>query len=220
MKIFSSQQIRAWDAYTIQQEPIESIDLMERASLTFVNWFVEEFQNTEAPIFIFCGQGNNGGDGLAIGRLLQQRFYNIEIFICKIGNSPSSDFIKNLKRLPDFQNIKVHEIEKGDELSFLNSNPKSSEGIIIDAIFGSGLNRSVEGYWGKLLEYLNQQNQTIVSVDIPSGVFADQNTDGISIQADYTFSFETPKLAFLFPENEDRVGAWFFKSIQLDKEFL
>ena len=220
MKIFSSQQIRDWDAYTIQNEPIDSIDLMERASLTFVSWFLQKFQNTQRPISIFCGQGNNGGDGLAIGRLLQQRFYNIEIFICKIGNTPSHDFFKNLKRLPDFQNIKIHTIEKEDELPILNYNSNLSDGILIDAIFGSGLNRSVEGYWGELLEYLNQQNQTIVAVDIPSGVFADQHTKGISIHADFTFSFETPKLAFLFPENEDRVGDWFFNSIQLHKDFL
>lgn len=220
MKIFSSKQIRDWDTFTIQNEPIKSIDLMERASLTFVNWFLQKFQNTARPISIFCGQGNNGGDGLAIGRLLQQCFYNIEIFICKIGNTPSSDFFKNLQRLPDFQNIQIHEIEKGDDFPNFKSVASANEGIIIDAIFGSGLNRKVEGYWGELLEYLNQQNQTIVSVDIPSGVFADQPTEGISIYADYTFSFETPKLAFLFPENEDRIGAWFFDTIQLNPKFL
>lgn len=214
MKIFSANQIREWDNYTIQHEPVLSIDLMERASQTFVRWFEGKFPNTSKSISIFCGQGNNGGDGLAIGRILQQHFYEVEIFICKIGNSPSEDFSKNLKRLPQFQNIKVHQLEKNDVFPKI----KNSD-IIIDAIFGSGLNRSVEGYWGELLEYLNQQNQTIVAVDIPSGVFANQPTEGISIHADFTFSFQAPKLAFLFPENEDRVGKWSFESIGLHTHF-
>ncbi len=215
MKIFSANQIKEWDNYTIQNEPIPSIDLMERASRTFVKWFVEKFSNTSKKISIFCGQGNNGGDGLAIGRILQEHFYEVEIFICKIGNSPSEDFSKNLKRLPKFQNIKVHQIEKNDDF------PKiENKGILIDAIFGSGLNRPVEGYWGELLEHLNQQNQTIISVDIPSGVFADQSTEGISILADYAFSFQTPKLSFLFPENENRVGEWSFDSIGLHDDYL
>ncbi len=215
MKILSASQIREWDNFTIQQEPISSIDLMERASRTFVNWFVEKFPNTSSPISIFCGQGNNGGDGLAIARILQEHFYEVEIYICKIGNSLSDDFSKNLKRLPPFQNIVINHLEKN------NTFPKlKREGILIDAIFGSGLNRPVEGYWGELLEYLNQQTQTIISVDIPSGVFADQPTEGISIQANFTFSFQAPKLAFLFPENENRVGEWSFASIGLHADFL
>ena len=215
MKVFSASQIREWDNYTIQNEPISSLDLMERASQTFVKWFVEKFPNNSKRISIFCGQGNNGGDGLAIGRILQEHFYEVEIFICKIGKSPSSDFSKNLKRLPKFQNIKIHEIKKNDDFPKVENHE-----ILIDAIFGSGLNRPVEGYWGKLLEHLNQQNQTIISVDIPSGVFADQPTEGVSIQADYTFSFQAPKLAFLFPENENRVGEWSFDSIVLHPNFL
>jgi hydroxyethylthiazole kinase-like uncharacterized protein yjeF len=215
MKIFSATQIRVWDNFTIQQEPISSIDLMERASRTFVDWFVEKISDTSKPISIFCGQGNNGGDGLAIARILQEYFYQVEIYICKIGNSSSPDFSENLKRLPPFQNIKIHQIEKNDDF------PKvENQGILIDAIFGSGLNRSVEGYWGAFLTHLNQQHQTIVSVDIPSGVFADQPTEGISIHANFTFSFQAPKLAFLFPENENRVGEWDFKSINLHPDFL
>lgn len=215
MKIFSAKQIRKWDNFTIQQEPISSIDLMERASRTFMQWFIEKFPNPLKPISIFCGQGNNGGDGLAIARILQEHFYEVEIFICKIGNSSSPDFSENLKRLPAFQNIQIHQVEKNNTFPNLENH-----GILIDAIFGSGLNRPVEGYWGELLTHLNQQNQTIVSVDIPSGVFADQPTEGISIYADFTFSFQTPKLAFLFPENENRVGEWEYNSIKLHPGFL
>lgn len=215
MKILSASQIREWDNYTIENEPISSINLMERASRTFVKWFMKNFSNSVEKISIFCGQGNNGGDGLAIGRILQEHFYEVEIFICKIGNSPSQDFSKNLKRLPDFQNVKIHEIEKNDGF------PKiEKEAILIDAIFGSGLNRPVEGYWGELLDYLNEQNQTLISIDIPSGVFADLPTESISIHAEFTFTFQAPKLAFLFPENENRVGEWSFDSIGLHDKFL
>ncbi|HFC00298.1 MAG TPA: NAD(P)H-hydrate dehydratase [Phaeodactylibacter sp.] len=215
MKILTAQQIRECDAYTIQHEPILSIDLMERASSVFVNWFLRKKMSTSLPIYIFCGKGNNGGDGLAIARLLQQEFYSVEVFICEIGRTSSPDFSTNLKRLPSFQGIKVNKIKEN------NTFPKlEKKGILIDAIFGSGLNRSVEGYWGQLLEHLNQQNQTIIAVDIPSGVFANQPTNGISIHADFTFSFEVPKLAFLFPENENRVGEWSVGSIRLHPDFL
>ena len=214
MKIFSAAQIREWDNFTIHHEPISSIDLMERASRTFMQWFIEKFPNPLKPISIFCGQGNNGGDGLAIARILQEHFYVVEIFICKIGNSPSPDFSENLRRLPEYQNIKIHQLEKNNTFPSLDN-----QGILIDAIFGSGLNRPVEGYWGELLTHLNQQNQPIVSVDIPSGVFADQTTEGITICANFTFSFQAPKLAFLFPENENRVGEWDYKSINLHPDF-
>jgi len=215
LKILSASQIRDWDNFTIQKEPITSIDLMERASLTFVNWLEKKFSDTSIPIYIFCGQGNNGGDGLAIARLLSERAYDVEVYVCKIGNSSSEDFSTNLKRLPPFQKIKFYEIEKEDNFPQLES-----KGILIDAIFGSGLNRPIEGYWEKLIRFLNEQNQIVVSVDIPSGVFADAATEGISIFADYTFSFQVPKLAFFFSENEQRVGEWLTESINLHQGFL
>ncbi|MEM6966255.1 MAG: NAD(P)H-hydrate dehydratase, partial [Bacteroidota bacterium] len=138
----------------------------------------------------------------------------VEIYICEIGKSYSADFSKNLQRIPPHQNIKVYHINKGDALPDVLAGK-----ILIDAIFGSGLNRAVTGYWGEVLAFFNQQNQPIVSIDIPSGVFADQRTVGISVQADYTFSFQTPKLAFFFPENEKRIGKWYFDEIGLHADF-
>ena len=215
MKIFSATQIRKLDAYTIEHEPIKSIDLMERASLTFVDWFTQNFPPETHKISIFVGPGNNGGDGLAIARLLYFQFYAVQIFWCKIGNSVSEDFEINLKRLPKRNAVPLHEISNGDPLPDL-----SDQTLIIDAIFGSGLNRSVQGFWKDLIHHLNNQKTTIVSVDIPSGLFADQHSSGISIHADFTFSFELPKLAFLFPENNQRVGNWLCKSIGLDQSFI
>lgn len=214
MKIFSAEQIRDWDNFTIKNEPISSIDLMERASQTFVNWLVEKNPNQQKKVSIFCGQGNNGGDGVAIARLLQEYFFEINVHICKIGNSPSEDFLKNVDRLSEYPNIEIHQIHENDSFPQIDE-----EHILIDAIFGSGLNRPIEGYWGELIKNLNQKNQLMVAVDIPSGVFADQVTNSISIIADYTFSFQVPKLAFFFPENERRIGEWFCQSIDLHESF-
>lgn len=215
MKILSASQIRKLDQATIQNEPISSIDLMERASETFVNWFIKTFPNTDRNIQIFCGIGNNGGDGLAVARLLCQRFYKVQVFCCNISTKTSEDFAKNLARLPKRQALELLEIQKEDSFPKLPSN-----GIVIDAIFGSGLNRPVQGYWADLILYLNKTAKTIVAIDIPSGLFADQATTSTHLQADYTFSFELPKLAFFFPQNQHSLGEWTTKSIGLDADFI
>ena len=203
MKIFTAEQIRQLDAYTIENEPIASIDLMERAALTFTYWFINQFPETGSPIHIFCGPGNNGGDGLAIARMLHHRFYDITVYRCHIGGSTSEDFDVNLGRLPAHGGVPVHDIEKNGSFPELPAGA-----ILIDGIFGSGLNRPVEGFWAELLEHLNQQAATRVAIDIPSGLFADQPTRGVTFHAGHTFSFEVPKFAFFFPENQQRVGHW------------
>ena len=86
MKLLTGKQIKEWDQFTIKNEPISSLDLMERASLSFVQWFVSNYKDTSIPILIFCGNGNNGGDGLAIARLLRDRFYEVRVFIFKFAN--------------------------------------------------------------------------------------------------------------------------------------
>lgn len=213
MKVLSADQIRALDKYTIKHEPIASIDLMERASKTFVQWFTGKFTSLQKPVFIFCGPGNNGGDGLAIARLLHFQSYEIKVFLCKISDQLSADNQENLKWLPRFESITVEELPEGAPMPGL-----PDDCLVIDAIFGSGLNRSVEGYWAKLLEWLNKQKVTRIAVDIPSGMFADNMTEGTSLSAHYTFSFELPKLAFFFPENQDRLGHWLVQSIGLHPE--
>ena len=215
MKIFTSIQTKQIDQYTIDNEPITSIDLMERASLVFVDWFVKYFPDTDRLVHLLCGTGNNGGDGLAVGRLLYRRFYNVKITCCKISEETSGDFQINLKRLPDFNAIPVSELYKNSSFPEFKENT-----VIIDAIFGSGLNRIVDGYWADFFNHLNNSGNSIVSIDIPSGLFADQNTTGHSIHADYTFSFEYPKLAFFFPQNLEIVGHWFYNTIGLHKTAL
>lgn len=215
MKILSAEQIRALDAHTIKSEPIASIDLMERASSIFTNWFIENYPNEDRPVCVFCGVGNNGGDGLAVSRLLHQQFYNIWVFWCKISKNLSEDFQTNLNRLPKHDAVPLVEISEGENWPSL---PKNA--IVLDAIFGSGLNRPVTGYWAELIDHLNRSEHTIVSIDIPSGLFADQHTSAVAIQAERTLSFQLPKLGFLYPENHDKVGEWDCRSIGLDLDFI
>lgn len=214
MKIPDTQQIRDWDAYTIAQEPVAPIDLMERAALAFTDWFVQTFSETDRPIHIFCGPGNNGGDGLAVARLLQQRFYAVQVYLCYISEHTSEDFAANLARLPRLQELVLQDLKSGDPLPGL-----PEQAIVIDALFGSGLNRSPEGDYAQLILHLNRSAKTLVSIDIPSGIFADRHTDGVCIHAHHTLSFETPKLAFLFPENAAHTGDWVVRAIGLHAGF-
>jgi hydroxyethylthiazole kinase-like uncharacterized protein yjeF len=214
MKILSADKIRELDQYTIQKEPIASIHLMERAAGKFVDFLLPLLPD-EAVIYVFCGPGNNGGDGLVAARLLRLIGFSIKVFVCRIGSGTSEDFSSNMDRLQDLGNVPINRLDNGEPFPEI-----PAQAVIIDAIFGSGLNRPVEGYWAGLLEYLNERGRLRVSVDVPSGLFTDSATEGASFQAHHTFSFELPKLAFLFPENSRRVGKWSFGSIGLHPEGL
>ncbi len=210
MKILSTRQIRELDAYTIEHEPVASIDLMERASLAFTDWFVQHYDESR-PVYIICGPGNNGGDGLAVARLLESRFYAVQVYVLAFTEKVSDDFATNLKRLQTATQVAILHLNEADDLPTFNKNT-----VIIDAILGSGLTRPVEGFLAEVITHINHQAAARVSIDIPSGVFADKHTGkNISIEAGRTFCFELPKLAFMFPENYTKVGNWDFASIGL-----
>lgn len=214
MKIFSAAQIRNWDQFTIENEPISSYDLMERASGKFVEWFISEHSNTDQPIYIFCGSGNNGGDGLAVARLLHQSFYKPIVFLCNIGKR-SLDCEKNYQRLKTLETVEIHTIQKDAPLPKL-----ARQHLVIDALFGSGLNRPIQGYWAKLIAHLNENGNKTIAIDIPSGLYSDQTSiNQVTIKARSTLSFERPKLAFFFPENHTAVGNWAFTAIGLDSAY-
>ena len=214
MKILSAEQIRLWDQYTIQNKPISSYDLMERASETFSYWF-SNIYDSEKDVYVFCGTGNNGGDGLAIARLLHYHFFNVSVFICNLSLNKTEDFCKNLDALPPRADLLKGHINEG------NSFPAIPQGVIIvDAILGSGLSRPVEGYWATFFNHLNNSSTDIVSVDIPSGLFSDAHTEEGVIEADKVLSFEIPKLAFFMPENNQYVKDFDYKSIGLSPDFL
>jgi len=212
MSIFipNSNKIKAIDKYTIDNEPIESIDLMERASLEFTSWFEKKFPNREKKILVFCGTGNNGGDGLAVSRLLLEKFYNLTVILWGNSENCSSDCSVNLRRLTQ-TGLKI--VMADSDLSKIP--PISEDAIIIDALLGSGLDRPLEGKLNDLIIKLNTTNSIKVSIDIPTGLFADSPNTGISFAADEVLSFEFPKLAFLLPENAGRIKNWEYRSIGL-----
>ncbi|HBH24885.1 MAG TPA: bifunctional ADP-dependent NAD(P)H-hydrate dehydratase/NAD(P)H-hydrate epimerase [Cytophagales bacterium] len=194
-KILSAEQTRDVDAYTIKIEPIASIDLMERASRAFVDWFVSNMPDRQ--VMVFCGHGNNGGDGLAIARMLHTKGWGVKAFMVSKEKKKSEDCAVNLERLEKI--IPVNDISEEQDF------PDCNEGglIIIDAIFGSGLSRPVEGLYAGLIEHLNMASAIRVAVDIPSGLFADQPTgSAVRFKSDYCVTFQQPKLSFLWAENK------------------
>lgn len=215
MKILSVEQIRRADAYTIQHEPIASIDLMERASRAFVSWFCENIEMEGGKVKIVCGLGDNGGDGLAIARMLQPLGYDLEVYVVKYSDKTSENFQINLKRLE--RQLTINYIENERVILDFAEND-----IVVEALLGSGLSRPIEGLLKSVIERINRSEATVISVDMPSGLFADrtnQATDVI-IKATHTVAFQLPKLAFVLPQNAEFVGDWHIVDIGLHKNFI
>jgi hydroxyethylthiazole kinase-like uncharacterized protein yjeF len=214
MKILNAQQIRELDAHTINKEPISSLDLMERASFAFVKWFTNCFDISHS-IAVFCGKGNNGGDGLAIARILSGKGYQVRVFVVEYTDKYSVDFAENLKRIES--HLAVQSIYEISALPLFNP-----EQIIIDALLGSGLSRTVEGLLKDVISSINEAPATVISVDIASGLYPDKpntTTDTI-IKPDYTVTFQLPKLSFLMPQNAAFTGDWRIVDIGLDAQFI
>lgn len=215
MQILNAAQIRSWDQFTIERKPISSIDLMETAAMAFCQQFQLWYPRADQNILIFCGPGNNGGDGLAVARILHFAGYTVEVVICTIGDQTSLDFKKNLARLPQQDTIQVYHLNPQDDLQIL-----PPLGLVIDAIFGSGLNRPIQGYWAGLIAWINERSKTIVSIDIPSGLPSDSIQDGPTIMAKQTIGFQVPKLAYFLPENGEFVGQWTLVDIGLHPAYV
>lgn len=210
--ILSSEQVREVDAYTIKNEPVASIDLMERASRGFVKE-LDRLAPGGRTIKIFCGAGNNGGDGLAIARILYQRGHRIQVFFIGDVDKASEDFKVNYERLLKLTSI--YTIAKAEEL------PIIEDEIVIDGLFGSGLSRPVEGLYAELIMKINQSGATVFAIDIPSGLFADAPPGkGAIVCADFTISFQTPKLTFFQPASAKYVGVWHLVDIGLNHQFI
>ena len=213
MKIFSTDQVKKWDAFTILNEPISTIELMERAATACFNWLKQNI-NSQKQIRFFCGKGNNGGDGLAIARLLLQEKYKISVYILENDKAGSPDFETNHKRLRD-RNVQIFDIGLADFFPEINE-----DDIIIDALFGTGLNKPLEGIFAALVEHINASNASIISIDLPTGLFADKSSkNNTIIKATHTFSFQNYKLAFLLPDNAFFCGQVHILDIGLDKQF-
>ncbi len=224
MKILNAQQIHEWDEYTIKNEPISSNELMERAAGKCVNWIDENnFLNTRFTIF--CGKGNNGGDGLAIARMLSERECPVSVYILEFGHLGTEDFQINLERLHQYFQVEIKFVQTEEHFPTLDEKE-----IIIDALLGSGLNRPLEGVTAKLVEHINNSGCKIISIDVPSGLPIDQSAKGKVIKARYTLSFQIFKLAFLMQENSSFIGEVhtldiglhpdFYKSVETDFEMI
>ncbi len=212
MKILNATQIRELDKFTIENEPVESINLMERSATAFTRWFTEKFRK-EQKVVIFCGPGDNGADGLAIARMLLQKMFEVTIYHVK-SKETSENYQINEERLSHVGFIKT--ITSFKEIPSL-----PSDSIIIDALFGSGTNKPMEGLHADVIKSINQSNATVIAVDMPSGLYMDkQNETTQIIKAHYTVSFQVPKLAFMLPQHEEYVGDWYILYIGLSRNFI
>jgi NAD(P)H-hydrate epimerase len=216
MKILNVVQIRKSDAYTIEHEPIASLDLMERAAKTCFDWVN---MNTDINKFyhVFCGMGNNGGYGLAIARMLKEEGRKVSVYIIKHSEKGSIDFDLNLERLQKC-GIAARSIAAENEIS--NINP---DAVIIDAMLGSGLNKPISGLIADVVAKLNSKKAQKISIDIPTGLFADDNRgNDLSkvFQADHTLTFQFPKFAFLIPSSGKKAGVFHLLDIGLHKDFI
>lgn len=217
MKILPIEKIREGDAYTIENEPIADIDLMERAAESLYKWIKKKISR-KINIKVFCGPGNNGGDGLALARMLHAKGYHIEVYVLKISSKLSPSCKTNYDRLFNIPDIRIHDLTEEDPVPEIHG-----EDIVIDAIFGSGLSRPVEGYVARIINSLNSNNAIVIAVDAPSGMWCDKtNTDnrGAIIEADYTLTIQFPKYGFMFPENVKYVGHWEVIPIGIHPDFI
>ena len=212
MKIFSTSQIRDIDSLTIAEEKIQSADLMERASLQLFNWISGKFDRS-VRFIILAGPGNNGGDGLALARMLSSNRYDAEVFFVRVSGKTSPDWKHNYERLRKETRVPFTTLDSIEKF------PVTGNGdVIIDAIFGSGLTRPADGIGADVIKKVNHSGCMVVSVDIPSGLFGEDNnanTHETIIKAGYTLSFQFPKLCFLFPDTALYAGEWHILPIGL-----
>lgn len=215
MKLFSAEQIRLWDEYTINQEPITSIGLMQRAADACFENLYDTIEESE-KIKIFCCKGNNGGDGLALANIILTEFEDVKptIYILEFGAVGTNDFQKNL--------AKLHKLTT--DIHFLQSEnlfPQIDEDdLVIDALFGSGLNRPLEGLSAALVNHINKSEATVISIDVPSGMFIDKSSAGNTIiKATETLTFQALKLCFLMPENASYFGRIQILDIELHPDY-
>ncbi len=217
MKIFRSGQIREIDQITIKNEPVASVDLMERAAGQLFKWYTRNFDRTRRVI-VFAGPGNNGGDGLALARLLSSSRYAVEVCYIMTSGKTSDDWNTNYQRLEKETSVifnTIADIEKFPVIGY--------DDVVIDAIFGTGLQRPAEGLAKLVIQRINHIDCTVISIDIPSGLFGEDN--GLNnpeaiINADFTLSFQFPKLSFMFAENNKYVGEWIILPIGLNRNAI
>ncbi len=217
MKILSADKIREADIYTIEHEPIRDIDLMERAASRCFEWILGHCQR-DSFFWIYAGTGNNGGDGLAIARMLHGSGFRTRVFMAdgSVRVSPSCRI--NIERYTELPGCDIVILK--EDKAFQDHRAGV---IIIDALFGSGLDRPVTGFPARIIDHINQSGNEVIAIDVPSGLFIDENSTEAGhsiIRARHTLTFAPPKFGFFFPENDCYIGDWHLLDIGLSREFI
>lgn len=220
MKLLTAQQLKEWDLYTIQHGRITSTELMERAASLCAEKisFLLKHETNFNSVVIFCGPGNNGGDGLVIARKLTEQGFAVSVYVLGEKEKHSVDFVINRERLP--QTVSVHTIQSESDIPLLNEHT-----LVVDALLGYGLNRPIAGITAQTIDHINTSEAYVVSIDMPSGLPAEvtDNTALINhsiIEATCTYTFQVPKFSFLHTETYQYTGAIEVLDIGLLPEFL
>ncbi len=217
MKVLTGKQFQQLDKYTIDHEPIQSIDLMERAAKALTAEIMRRWPSSQL-FHVFAGPGNNGGDGLAVARMLGINGYSVKVWLFNVRDHLSPDCERNQQRLKSVAKVQLTEVTQTFDFPSLQPGD-----VIIDALFGTGLNSSLSGGFAQIVHKINDSRATVVSIDVPSGLMCEDNSynDRSSIvRASLTLTIQLPKLAFLLAENESFVGEWKALDIQLSEEGL
>lgn len=206
IKLFATEQVKNIDKYTIQHTPIEPIDMVEEAVTAFVNEFRNQYSKRQHHVIVFAGQGNNGADALGIARQLLDESYRVQVYLFNPTGYLSPECAENKRRLLNIAQVEFTEVRD----KFIPPTLTAKD-VVIDGLFGSGLNRPLNGGFAALVKYINSAAAEVVSIDMPSGLFGEDNRKNDSeciIKAKRTYTFNFPKLSFFMPENEAYVGEW------------
>jgi hydroxyethylthiazole kinase-like uncharacterized protein yjeF len=212
---------KGWDEYTIKLKSIESVDLMECASKIFVENLIPLIEKKEMKVGILAGNGNNGGDGIAIGRLLANEGYQVYIFLDERSSKRSSDNLEQIKKLPNNDSICLKDVS--ELIAWIEGFEIGDSIIIIDGIFGAGFKGDLKSPWKEAVQWLNSQKNhqiKIYAIDIPSGCEYEAPKAGLILKADCTICFESPPLASFFPSTGPFFGNLICTSIGLLDEYL
>ena len=218
MKIFTGTQIKELDKFTIENEPVASIDLMERAGKAIVRVLREEWDN-RTPFVVFAGPGNNGGDALAVARLMAEAGYKVTTFLFNVNGKLSDDCATNKQRAMECKRIKAFTEVVVD----FDPPELTAETVVIDGLFGAGLNKTLAGGFASLVKYINQSPAKVVSIDLPSGLMTEDNTHNVKahiVRADLTLTLQQKKLAMFFEDNQQFLGRLRVLDIRLNPEFI
>ncbi|RNC86532.1 MAG: NAD(P)H-hydrate dehydratase [Winogradskyella sp.] len=217
MKVFSRAQIYEADKITIDRQQLPVTELMERAGLQIFNWLHMRMQGAQVPIHIFCGIGNNGGDGLVLARHLITHGYNVETYVVNCGNSRSKGFLANYDRVKEVTKKWPQLLKCESDFPDIHH-----DDIIVDAVFGIGLNRPIEDWIKRLFAHFKSSRAFTLSIDIPSGLYTDKPLDDPNgvVYANHTLSFQSPKLVFFLPDTAKYTIQWEVIDIGIDREYL